>query len=174
MALRKRKPTSAGRRFQTVSDFSEITKTTPERTLLAPGHAISRLIRGGWQLSASHSQAVSDDPVGDMIAFADAGITTFDCADIYTGVEEMIVTGGGGVASLLEAPTSVVASGPWTQVQGQAPGRSMLRGRCAPWRRRRTSCWRSTPTPPSGGATRPANGCSASRRGPVHSSSARR
>jgi large subunit ribosomal protein L2 len=35
MALRKRKPTSAGRRFQTVSDFSEITKTRPERTLLA-------------------------------------------------------------------------------------------------------------------------------------------
>ena len=29
-------------------------------------------------------------PVGDMIAFADAGITTFDCADIYTGVEELI------------------------------------------------------------------------------------
>jgi large subunit ribosomal protein L2 len=36
MALRKRKPTSAGRRFQTVSDFSEITKTEPERSLLAP------------------------------------------------------------------------------------------------------------------------------------------
>ncbi len=36
MALRKRKPTSAGRRFQTVSDFSEITRTEPERTLLAP------------------------------------------------------------------------------------------------------------------------------------------
>jgi large subunit ribosomal protein L2 len=36
MALRKRKPTSAGRRFQTVSDFKEITKTTPERTLLEP------------------------------------------------------------------------------------------------------------------------------------------
>ncbi|MCU0271188.1 MAG: 50S ribosomal protein L2 [Acidimicrobiales bacterium] len=35
MGLRKRKPTSAGRRFQTVSDFSEITKDTPERTLLA-------------------------------------------------------------------------------------------------------------------------------------------
>jgi large subunit ribosomal protein L2 len=35
MALRKRKPTSAGRRFQTVSDFSEITKTTPEKSLLA-------------------------------------------------------------------------------------------------------------------------------------------
>ena len=36
MALRKRKPTSPGRRFQTVSDFSEVTKTTPERTLLTP------------------------------------------------------------------------------------------------------------------------------------------
>jgi large subunit ribosomal protein L2 len=36
MALRKRKPTSPGRRFQTVSDFSDITKTEPERTLLAP------------------------------------------------------------------------------------------------------------------------------------------
>ena len=36
MPLRKRKPTSPGRRFQTVSDFSEITKTTPEKSLLAP------------------------------------------------------------------------------------------------------------------------------------------
>ncbi|MBS1848908.1 MAG: 50S ribosomal protein L2 [Actinobacteria bacterium] len=36
MALRKRKPTSAGRRFQTVSDFSEITRSTPEKSLLAP------------------------------------------------------------------------------------------------------------------------------------------
>jgi len=35
MAIRSRKPTSPGRRFQTTSDFSEITKSTPERTLLA-------------------------------------------------------------------------------------------------------------------------------------------
>lgn len=34
MTLRKRKPTSPGRRFQTSSDFSEITKTTPERSLI--------------------------------------------------------------------------------------------------------------------------------------------
>lgn len=33
MAVRKRKPTSPGRRFQTVSDFSEITKPSPERAL---------------------------------------------------------------------------------------------------------------------------------------------
>ena len=36
MPLRKRKPTSPGRRFQTVSDFSEITKTRPERSLIEP------------------------------------------------------------------------------------------------------------------------------------------
>ncbi|MEZ5248921.1 MAG: 50S ribosomal protein L2 [Ilumatobacteraceae bacterium] len=36
MAIRSRKPTSPGRRFQTTSDFSEITKSTPEKTLLAP------------------------------------------------------------------------------------------------------------------------------------------
>ncbi len=36
MAIRKRKPTSPGRRFQTSSDFSEITRSRPERTLLAP------------------------------------------------------------------------------------------------------------------------------------------
>ena len=36
MAIRIRKPTSPGRRFQTTSDFKDITKTTPERTLLAP------------------------------------------------------------------------------------------------------------------------------------------
>jgi large subunit ribosomal protein L2 len=36
MGIRSRKPTSDGRRFQTVSDFSEITKTAPEKSLLAP------------------------------------------------------------------------------------------------------------------------------------------
>jgi len=35
MAIRKRKPTSPGRRFQTSSDFGEITSTSPEKSLLA-------------------------------------------------------------------------------------------------------------------------------------------
>ncbi len=34
MAIRKRKPTSPGRRFQTTSDFAEITSTSPEKSLL--------------------------------------------------------------------------------------------------------------------------------------------
>jgi aryl-alcohol dehydrogenase-like predicted oxidoreductase len=59
-------------------------------TDLAPGHRISRVIKGGWQLSEGHGQVDTSTSVDDMIAFCDAGITTFDCADIYTGVEEMI------------------------------------------------------------------------------------
>jgi large subunit ribosomal protein L2 len=42
MSIRKRKPTSAGRRFQTTSDFAEVTKTRPEKSLLA-----SKSSRGG-------------------------------------------------------------------------------------------------------------------------------
>jgi large subunit ribosomal protein L2 len=38
MALKKYKPTSPGRRFQSVSDFAEITRKDPEKSLLAPLH----------------------------------------------------------------------------------------------------------------------------------------
>jgi aryl-alcohol dehydrogenase-like predicted oxidoreductase len=57
---------------------------------LAPGYTISRLIRGGWQLAGGHGAIARDRAIADMHAFLEAGITTFDCADIYTGVEEMI------------------------------------------------------------------------------------
>src|SRR5918998_2717740 len=36
MALRKFKPTSPGRRFMTVSDFAEVTKSEPEKSLVEP------------------------------------------------------------------------------------------------------------------------------------------
>ncbi len=36
MTIHRRKPTSPGRRFQTSHDFSEITRTKPEKSLLAP------------------------------------------------------------------------------------------------------------------------------------------
>ncbi|MGM0420154.1 MAG: 50S ribosomal protein L2 [Bacillota bacterium] len=36
MAIKKFKPTTPSRRYMTVSDFSEITKTEPEKSLLAP------------------------------------------------------------------------------------------------------------------------------------------
>lgn len=57
---------------------------------LRPGHMVSRVIRGGWQLAGDHGAVDRAEAIRDMEAFVDAGITTFDCADIYTGVEEMI------------------------------------------------------------------------------------
>ncbi|MBY0488819.1 MAG: aldo/keto reductase [Gemmatimonadaceae bacterium] len=54
------------------------------------GAAVSRLIKGGWQLAGGHGSIERRAAIDDMIAFADAGITAFDCADIYTGVEAMI------------------------------------------------------------------------------------
>jgi large subunit ribosomal protein L2 len=36
MPIRKAKPTSPGRRFQSYSDFSEVTRSTPEKTLMEP------------------------------------------------------------------------------------------------------------------------------------------
>ena len=39
MPIRKRKPTSPGRRFQTVSDFAEITTDQPEKSLTAQAEA---------------------------------------------------------------------------------------------------------------------------------------
>ncbi len=64
--------------------------TNVERTELRPNYSISRVIKGGWQLSGDHGEVKRTDAIQDMLKFVDAGITTFDCADIYTGVEEMI------------------------------------------------------------------------------------
>lgn len=61
-----------------------------ERIELQPGYSISRVIKGGWHLAGGHGKISEDQALADMYAFAKAGITTFDCADIYTGVEELI------------------------------------------------------------------------------------
>lgn len=60
------------------------------RTRLTPQYEISRIIKGGWQLAGDHGPINPDTVDRDMAAFVEAGITTFDCADIYTGVEAMI------------------------------------------------------------------------------------
>lgn len=60
------------------------------RIALAPGYEISPVIRGGWQLAGGHGPIERDRAIADLVECADAGITTFDCADIYTGVEEIL------------------------------------------------------------------------------------
>ena len=56
---------------------------------LRPGYMISRVIRGGWQLAGGHGAIDPAQAVADLVCAAEAGITTFDCADIYTGVEAL-------------------------------------------------------------------------------------
>ena len=59
---------------------------------LRPGYTISRLIKGGWQLAGGHGEIDAETAVADMAAYIEAGLFTFDCADIYTGVEALIGT----------------------------------------------------------------------------------
>jgi aryl-alcohol dehydrogenase-like predicted oxidoreductase len=60
------------------------------RAAIAPGYSISRLLKGGWQLAGGHGRIDEAAALDDMDRFVDTGITTFDCADIYTGVEALI------------------------------------------------------------------------------------
>ncbi|WP_285320860.1 aldo/keto reductase [Pseudarthrobacter sp. lyk4-40-TYG-27] len=64
------------------------------RVQLRPDFDTSRIIKGNWQLADDHSTSLggSDDMYAHMSAHVDAGITSFDCGDIYYGVEERIGT----------------------------------------------------------------------------------
>jgi len=63
--------------------------TAVETRELAPGYWISRVIRGGWQLAGGHGLIDRNRALDDLLAAFDAGVFTFDCADIYSGVEEL-------------------------------------------------------------------------------------
>ena len=57
------------------------------------GYTFSRVINGCWQLSAEHCLKGSldiDDAVKAFHMLKERGLTTFDCADIYTGVEDIL------------------------------------------------------------------------------------
>jgi aryl-alcohol dehydrogenase-like predicted oxidoreductase len=60
------------------------------RVQIAGGYEISRVIKGGWHLAGDHGAIDQEQALHDMAAFVEAGITSFDCADIYTGVETLI------------------------------------------------------------------------------------
>jgi aryl-alcohol dehydrogenase-like predicted oxidoreductase len=60
------------------------------RVTLDHAYSISRIIKGGWHLAGDHGAIEPEQARKDMARFVETGITTFDCADIYTGVEELI------------------------------------------------------------------------------------
>ena len=64
-----------------------------ERYTLAEDYSISRVINGCWQLSEGHNLKGNNDVKDVLKAFhmqVERGFTTFDCADIYTGTEELL------------------------------------------------------------------------------------
>ncbi len=62
-----------------------------ESVEIVPGYRVSRIVKGNWQLAERHGPAVArDEAVEDMRRFVEAGVTAFDCADHYIGVEETI------------------------------------------------------------------------------------
>ena len=63
-----------------------------QRTELAPGYSISRVINGCWQLSPDHGGGpkTERETLRIFAELFDNGFTTFDCADIYAGVEETL------------------------------------------------------------------------------------
>ena len=66
--------------------------TEVERVELAPGYSIARIINGCWQLSPGHGGGPQHRKAS-LRRFAelfDHGFTTFDCADIYPGTEELL------------------------------------------------------------------------------------
>lgn len=62
------------------------------RTWLAPGYSIATVINGCWQLSPDHGggPASEADIFNTFSELVEHGFTTFDCADIYTGVEQLL------------------------------------------------------------------------------------
>lgn len=81
-----------------------------QRITLQPDYSISRIIKGGWHLAGGHGNIDTNTAIEDMRAFIEAGITTFDCADIYTGVEDLI-------GQFLKKYKSLMASGELPPVQ---------------------------------------------------------
>ena len=67
---------------------------------LVAGYKISPVIKGGWQLSSGHSlnqKIENEQAIADTVSFINAGISTLDFGDIYTGVEELV---GKAIATL--------------------------------------------------------------------------
>ena len=62
------------------------------RVELAPGYSIARIINGCWQLSPDHGGGPESrkSALRRFAELVDYGFTTFDCADIYTGTEELL------------------------------------------------------------------------------------
>lgn len=60
------------------------------KKILHDQYVVPKVIIGCWQLAGGHGHINSDQAVKNLFKLYQAGFTTFDCADIYTGVEELL------------------------------------------------------------------------------------
>ena len=72
--------------------MAESTPINPLPTVdLGEGVHVSRIAKGNWQLAERHGAPFDREAaIAAMREFVDAGVTLFDCADHYVGVEELI------------------------------------------------------------------------------------
>ena len=84
-------PCRSRRTRQTRSGFVTDTQLRPNRVALTDDYSISEIVVGGWQFSAGHrTPRVDPAEAADLVVrLVSAGFTTLDCADIYSGVEEL-------------------------------------------------------------------------------------
>lgn len=57
---------------------------------LAPDMPICRLLNGMWQVSGAHGRIDQQAALQEMLAYHDAGYTTWDLADHYGPAEDLI------------------------------------------------------------------------------------
>jgi len=82
----------SGGAFFAFEDISMPPPTVPERTSLAPGLDISRLVTGLWQVADMERggrRLDQERAAADLAAYAEAGFDTFDMADHYGSAEEI-------------------------------------------------------------------------------------
>lgn len=93
-----------------------------KRTQITQDYSIPPVLKGGWQLAGDHGAYDKQDAIDAMFAYFDAGLNTFDCADIYTGVEKLI----GEFRSKLKADRGNAAAQTLQVHTKYVPDRSLL------------------------------------------------
>ena len=67
-----------------------MTKVQPQTIQLAPDLQICRILNGMWQVAGGHGQISPEVAISEMLQYHEAGLTTWDMADIYGPAEEFV------------------------------------------------------------------------------------
>lgn len=67
-----------------------MTLPTASRRQFAPDLSICRVLNGMWQVSGAHGRIDPESAVDEMLAYHDAGFTTWDLADHYGPAEDFV------------------------------------------------------------------------------------